>query len=245
MKRRFFAFTLAEVLITLSIIGLVASMTIPTLINSYQEQVYLTKLKKAYSVWNQALTKLSLDYGCVGDLACTKLFAASTTHSSLGEALMPYFKVVKNCKAGTDTSCMAQAFKYYDGSHPDDKLIFNQNYYKFISADNISFAVWNYAHDHNASWTDCKPSQSRNATNHMTKICAGVWMDVNGLQPPNILGRDVFHFYITNGKGPLLYPQGGLDDGNYWKNTLRCTADNKWAYECAGRIIEEGWEMNY
>ena len=42
------AFTLAEVLITLAIIGVVAAMTIPTLISSYREKVVETKLVKFY-----------------------------------------------------------------------------------------------------------------------------------------------------------------------------------------------------
>lgn len=41
------AFTLAEVLITLGVIGVVAAMTLPTLIQNYQEQEYVNKLKKA------------------------------------------------------------------------------------------------------------------------------------------------------------------------------------------------------
>lgn len=44
------AFTLAEVLITLGIIGVVAAMTLPTLINNYRKQETIAKLKKVYSV---------------------------------------------------------------------------------------------------------------------------------------------------------------------------------------------------
>ena len=42
------AFTLAEVLITLGIIGVVAAMTLPTLLNKYQEVVTVNKVKKFY-----------------------------------------------------------------------------------------------------------------------------------------------------------------------------------------------------
>ncbi len=57
------AFTLAEVLITLGVIGVVAAMTIPTLVNSYHEKQRITQLKKAYSVLNQAFTMAVADYG--------------------------------------------------------------------------------------------------------------------------------------------------------------------------------------
>ncbi len=66
------AFTLAEVLITLGVIGIVAAMTIPTLVNSYQEKVTVTRLKKTYSVINQAFKLMVMDYGTVDEWGLAK-----------------------------------------------------------------------------------------------------------------------------------------------------------------------------
>ena len=52
MKR---GFTLSEVLITLAIIGIVAALTIPSVISNYQQQEFKTGLKKAVSVLNEAI----------------------------------------------------------------------------------------------------------------------------------------------------------------------------------------------
>ena len=60
-----FAFTLAEVLITLGVIGVVAAMTLPTVIKSYQKQVTVTRLKTVYSVLNQAVNLAKNDFGDV------------------------------------------------------------------------------------------------------------------------------------------------------------------------------------
>ncbi len=57
------AFTLAEVLITLGIIGIVAAMTLPTLINKYKVKIVETKLAETYSMVFQALTRAEVDYG--------------------------------------------------------------------------------------------------------------------------------------------------------------------------------------
>ena len=48
-------FTMAEVLITLGIIGIVAAMTIPQVINGYKEREYIAKLKKFYTIINQTM----------------------------------------------------------------------------------------------------------------------------------------------------------------------------------------------
>lgn len=56
-------FTLAEVLITLGIIGVVAALTMPQLITNYKERQRVTQLKKAYSVLQQAFTMAVKDYG--------------------------------------------------------------------------------------------------------------------------------------------------------------------------------------
>ena len=57
------AFTLAEVLITLGVIGVVAAMTLPTLIQNYKKHEVETKLAKFYTVMNQAVTRAEAVYG--------------------------------------------------------------------------------------------------------------------------------------------------------------------------------------
>ena len=56
-------FTLAEVLITLGIIGVVATMTLPTLVQNYQKRVVETRLQKFYSNINQAVQLAEVQYG--------------------------------------------------------------------------------------------------------------------------------------------------------------------------------------
>ena len=60
---RFSAFTLAEVLVTLGIIGVVAAMTMPVLIQKHQKMVLKQQFKKSYSVMQQAYQKVYADLG--------------------------------------------------------------------------------------------------------------------------------------------------------------------------------------
>src|SRR5574344_184193 len=74
------AFTLAEVLIVLGIIGIVASMTIPTLMNKVAKQEYLTALKKFYSTQTDGWSRLLADEG-VQQLEDTSVFQSMTASS--------------------------------------------------------------------------------------------------------------------------------------------------------------------
>jgi len=71
-RHRFF--TLAEVLITLTIIGVISAMSVPALLMNINKQDYVTGLKKFHSVASQALIQMAADKGCIGDLKCTSLF---------------------------------------------------------------------------------------------------------------------------------------------------------------------------
>ena len=83
-----FGFTLAEVLITLGIIGVVAAMTIPTLITNYQKRETVTRLKSAYAQLQQAIKLSESDNDELGgwDL---------TTRDWFDRYLAPYLKVTK------------------------------------------------------------------------------------------------------------------------------------------------------
>ena len=61
--RRKPAFTLAEVLITLGIIGVVAAMTIPGMIVKHQKQVFVTRMKQTYSIVSNAMMSSVAEYG--------------------------------------------------------------------------------------------------------------------------------------------------------------------------------------
>ena len=107
-------FTLAEVLITLGIIGVVATLTIPPLINNYQKTQYLTLLKKDYSQFQQALLELAVDEGCIGDLSCTSVFdghGPNNAATSLANytTFISYFKIAKDCYKVSNQGCFTHA----------------------------------------------------------------------------------------------------------------------------------------
>ena len=75
--KKIYGFTLAEVLITLSILGVVAAIMIPNMIQRYQERATVTKLQKAYAELNHLAMNIAVNTDCFGQLvscAKTKLF---------------------------------------------------------------------------------------------------------------------------------------------------------------------------
>lgn len=103
------AFTLAEVLITLGIIGIVAALTLPSLVANYKEKQLTTAWKKAYSDVANAALLMSQNNE---DLS---------TEQKVGEAFAKYLKVDKVCNAnkGIEQGCWRENTKIYskDGSY--------------------------------------------------------------------------------------------------------------------------------
>ena len=90
------AFTLAEVLITLGIIGVVAAMTMPTLIANYQKQVATTRLKKFYTTYSQAYNQSKNDNYDIDGADILKNGLNSTQMMDWYDTyLRPYFKTVR------------------------------------------------------------------------------------------------------------------------------------------------------
>ena len=62
-KNKKWAFTLAEILITLAIVGVVAVITLPNLIQKYQEKAIVNRLEKTYSLLQQSFQFAVEEYG--------------------------------------------------------------------------------------------------------------------------------------------------------------------------------------
>lgn len=87
-KKNFKAFTLAEVLIALAIIGIVCAITLPILINNVRERQLKESAKGAYSKASQAVQQMVSD--------CGGTWCYSSTNQAYS-AIMKYFKVTKTC----------------------------------------------------------------------------------------------------------------------------------------------------
>lgn len=90
-------FTLAEVLITLGIIGIVAALTLPTLVQNYRKSVVEKKLYTSYNILQNMIRLSALDNG---DPQYWEL--ENWDHEIFDKYFAPYLKVIQKCEQQTD-----------------------------------------------------------------------------------------------------------------------------------------------
>lgn len=157
-------FTLAEVLITLGIIGVVAAMTMPTLLNSTNGAQYRTAYKKALSVLSQAVVlNVALD-----DYDLSQATTASDTDKSK-PSLYALFNNRMNVLPESDSSHTPWGPTQGEGD-AQTKMFGNDSNYTLFFNDGITFTFPKTA-------KECKLGSA-------DSICKGV-IDVNGSKNPN------------------------------------------------------------
>ena len=172
MTKRF-GFTLAEVLITLGIIGVVAAMTMPTLMNSTQGAQYKAAYKKALSALSQAVTlNVALDEWSFAD--------ADNTTYKLEDMFNSRMNVVRQ-ETGATNIKDSKGNPYKVAISSDGKL-------QGVTGKSLDIAGTNttlffndgimFTYDPAAS-TNCTKADGATA-----KICTG-FIDVNGVKAPN------------------------------------------------------------
>lgn len=209
-------FTLAEILITLGVIGVVAAMTMPTLIQNHKKHVVETKLKKAYSIFSQAFQLAIAENGEVNTWEYLDgAYSIDNTVAFTEKYLVPYLKVVKNCKEDTTGECEINVVGLngatnVSGVHDayPTKIILADGIYAIIGIGNKSFIQVN--------------------------------IGINEKKTPAILGKDIFDFeYYVAGK--KFVSRNSTKSVDFLKESA-CNK-NKVGIGCASLIIKEGWKI--
>lgn len=219
------AFTIAEVLITLGIIGVVAALTIPTLIGKYQEQVTVNKVKKFYSLISQAVLMEIAENGPVSEWG---LPTAETTDGTveLVNHIKKHLKIAKDC--GLESGCLGytENVRLLKGDLHSQNYETSPNYYKLILTDG-SYILIRARGKVSEGNIICTETES-----NVNDICATIGIDINGGKAPNTIGKDIFDFYITkNGTHTRM------DDSS-------CNIENGSGWGCTNLVITNG-NMDY
>ncbi len=225
-KFRRVAFTLAEVLITLGIIGVVAAITLPTVITNYQKKVAAERAKQTYSILTQTFERAKVDYGDIENWDINSPNSSNNEQNNeiaittFAEKYMePYLNLAEKPK-------FTQIKDYgYEAFYTKAKQIYWPKYNKAYIIPLSNGVVLFVALDGNY------------------KI---IFADINGSAPPNMAGRDIYLFSFSLGKLRLY---GDTLDINRLKAYCRPivqanTYDN---FYCTALLAKNGWviDKNY
>lgn len=199
------AFTLAECLITLGIIGVVASLTMPSFIADYQERVYISKIKKVYYTLDQAVRRAVEDNGPVDAWPIDSGNDSFLRGAQITQIILPYLDGVKYCNWGDawgnkKASCFAAEYNY---KRPNgaSAAIWPNKYVMFMLKDGFAVSINS---PHTSTWCSGK-------ANDYAKDCGTISVDITGSSGPNVAGKDYVDFMIT--KNGVMPP--GVKDGYY------------------------------
>ena len=187
------AFTLAEILITLTVIGVVAALTIPTLLQNTNQAELKTALKREVADFSQAAIQITNDNG--GSLV--NIF---NSHDDIANAFNAKLNTIKTCSG---TSSPGNCF---------------HDHYKWQYLNGISASGWNYP---GAILTNgdlvMYRFDSKACTAGANNYCGLILVDVNGFKKPNMVGKDIFTAWIKSGSIIPLENTGAssCDTANY------------------------------
>lgn len=176
--RGYTAFTLAEILIVIGIIGIVARMTIPTLLKQTNERATISMLKKSYANLSNAYKLAVQDEG------------TPENWGSILSPLVPFLSIAKNCLDGSK-GCWPSGVTYMQLSPALGAYwvsFDNYNNPKLRLADGTMIFA-------NVGSPTC--SFSIGSSLALKNVCAWYTIDVNGEKKPNQIGKDTFGFYLT------------------------------------------------
>ncbi len=203
-----FGFTLSEVLITVGIIGVVAAITIPTLIHKVKTYELRVQLKKTYSDLNQISKRFYNDYGITisefterADRNSNYTASLSGNWSTFVHKIFPTY-LASLTNSGKVTTNQFEIQKVHTIRTMAGKITTNV-------CDNSGFKV-----DSSGRMYIFNDSPYPNENGPI--VC----VDINGLGGPNRYGYDFFIFIFTT-KGTVI-PMGQPDENN--------TTDTRWQY---------------
>jgi len=233
------AFTLAEVLITLAIIGVIAAITIPSIIANHQKRTLETQFAKAYRTLSTAVQMAVAEHGEFDSWDFKNDTYTSEEQNALAQKyFLPYLNVVKFCPAG-EIGCFPDVmYKRKNGN--DFQNISKSPAPRAMLADgtNMVFITeFNYV------------DKKRRAYEF--------YIDINGFKKPNTTGYDLFSFLFFPQTGEFL-PQninieGRFDEetGAFVKRTAEeinadcLSSSNSSGWSCGAKVIQDGFKMNY
>ena len=226
-------YTLAEILITLGIIGIVTAIITPTLVTKYQKKVSLTRLKQAYSIIQNAILASQAengdpqswglnDYINNYDPDNIEQLRKDTLTQICEKYIIPYIKTSSTPELNTLKNAGWSEYKLLSGQASERPSLTTKNYIiPIINGTTIIAAI--------------------NGTS--TQIVSIIfYIDINGPQGPNISGKDGFATELKFSNGSFGFYGMEQNDSNLAKLCTNKGTSINGSIGCGAIIYKNGWE---
>ena len=228
MKSNKKGFTLAEVLITLSILGVVAAISVPSLIQNYKKHLVELQFKKAYSILTNVVETAEAENYMSKNQIINDSFnnngALSVSEYFMNKYMLPYLNINNSC---SNCSFLAYGYPpYKNGEFTDNQTFMSMPRVQIELKNGMVIAIGYY---------------------EFTKKNIYFVIDLNGKKSPNLIFRDIFFMNISTDKFD------GLNFGSYTSGTgnktlnTTCIADGTKSRAdslgCGGLIYQNGFKI--
>lgn len=222
-------FTLAEVLITIMIIGTVVVLTIPSTIARIDDREFVTALKRAYNIGHRLNQEIVRDYN---EFAQMKWITDSSADPK--EKISTFHEIASKLFIGKECAMTEEGCWYNDPDNPPkdysgaDLAIDPNKYYKIKLIDG---SFWAFCTDGCYYYADSVIQPDGSSKQEL--VYFDIFVDTNGIRKPNKVGKDIFFFKMTN-SGPKPYGRN-ID---FTTEPSDCTPSGI-GKDCTARVMQE------
>lgn len=241
-----YGFTIAESIITMAIIGIVAALTIPSLTTNYRKQAYTSALSSAISNFENAMSTLILNEGAddLLDTQAWKNAELSLDSTSTEEKINQFTTNIGKTLKISNFKTSSLNYKPLSAPNSNASLSYGSPV-RFTTKNGYEYQIY-LSNISKIGVYDTEEDMINDGCSYFNKA-GEVGIDINGEKGPNIVGRDYFRFELGN--DGRLYPFGGNDycahnDVEYTDVTTKCVTDLDGSY-CAAHLMQNGYKMDY
>ena len=232
MVKKKLAFTLAEDLITLGIIGAVAAMTLPTIYGAVEERIFENRTKHAVSLISNAATtymannqlySLASVRNCKSERYKGTNYCTKQLGPNLQQMIESTLKIARKCDNVED--CYTSTFMMPDGSSKKtEETILGESTYELLDGYILNIKRMNDTFDNDY---------------------IEIWLDINGKDDPNTLGEDLWYFALDKVGAPTTHYSGGIHYRNENGIEIGYEDNNSESRNCDDSLLNQDYSKYF